>query len=364
MSSARAGIRHGVLQLFELVVQVADAAAAGDGFVEHRAARHLLDVLAEVADGQLLRHGDLALVGRLLADDHAEDRGLAGAVGPDQADLLAGIQLERGVDEEELLAVLLVDVRERDHVNSSTEAPCATGGTYKLTKVPNGSKCSGNAWNLVPWIRLKPCIGRWIAAVLAAFIATIGVAHPIAANQTADAFRVSTSQRRGRSSRDARRKSNPTSRRTTEVFPGTLTSRYGPLVMTRIDDLLARVGEADRDALVAKNVGAGFDRAITSWRAHPSGRTVALAVRYYRDRLSQLEVEVSDDYGRAEPLDAADYEFVTVAVCTRAGDAWTCREETLAVVAKQHNVVLPTNRAGRDAAARRTRGTGVTATSR
>ena len=115
MSSARAGIFHGVLQVFELVVQVADAAAAGDGLVEHRAARHLLDVLAEVADGQLLRNRDLAFVGRFLADDHAEERGLAGAVGADQADLLAGVQLERGVDEEELLAVLLVDVGKGDH---------------------------------------------------------------------------------------------------------------------------------------------------------------------------------------------------------------------------------------------------------
>ena len=35
----------------------------------------------------------------LLADDHAEERGLAGAVRADEADLLAGIELERGVDE-------------------------------------------------------------------------------------------------------------------------------------------------------------------------------------------------------------------------------------------------------------------------
>ena len=54
-SSARAGIGHRVLQRLELVVQVADAAAAGDRLVEHRAARHLLDVLAEVADRELLR---------------------------------------------------------------------------------------------------------------------------------------------------------------------------------------------------------------------------------------------------------------------------------------------------------------------
>ena len=43
-------VRHGLLQRFQLVVQVAQAAAARDGFVEDGAALHLLDVLAEVAD--------------------------------------------------------------------------------------------------------------------------------------------------------------------------------------------------------------------------------------------------------------------------------------------------------------------------
>ena len=110
-------VGHRVLQFFELVMQIADAAAAGNGLVQHRAARHFLDVLAEVADGQLLRDGDLAVVDAFFAGDHAEDGGLAGAVGSDQADLFARIELERRVHEEDLLAVLLVDVRERDHVN-------------------------------------------------------------------------------------------------------------------------------------------------------------------------------------------------------------------------------------------------------
>ena len=110
-----AGIGHRVLQLFELVMQIADAAAAGDGLIEDGAARHLLDVLAEVADGELLRDRDLAVVRRFFAGDHAENRRLAGAVGSDEPDLFAGIELERRVHEEDLLAVLLVDVRERDH---------------------------------------------------------------------------------------------------------------------------------------------------------------------------------------------------------------------------------------------------------
>lgn len=145
---------------------------------------------------------------------------------------------------------------------------------------------------------------------------------------------------------------NPASKRITEVFPGTYTSTYGAQLLRRLDDLLTRVGATDRDALVAKKVSAGFDRAITSWRAHPAGQAVALAVHYSRGRLSEFEVEVSDDYGRSDPLDAADYEFFTVGACLRSGaDAWTCDEEHLAVVAKKHNVALSSDRGSWDAAA-------------
>ena len=87
--------RQRVLQRLELVVQRAGTAAAGDRLVEHRPSGHLLDVLTEVADRQLLRHRYLAIVRHLFADDHAEERRLARAVGADQADLLAGIELER-----------------------------------------------------------------------------------------------------------------------------------------------------------------------------------------------------------------------------------------------------------------------------
>ena len=104
--------------MLELVVQIADAPAAGDGLIEHRPARHLLHILPEVADGQPLGNRDLALVGGFLADDHAKQGGFAGAVGADQADLVAGVQLKGGVNEDQLLAVLLVDIRERDQTPS------------------------------------------------------------------------------------------------------------------------------------------------------------------------------------------------------------------------------------------------------
>ncbi|HJU43532.1 MAG TPA: hypothetical protein VJ691_11980 [Vicinamibacterales bacterium] len=142
---------------------------------------------------------------------------------------------------------------------------------------------------------------------------------------------------------------NPESKQPVEVFPGTYKSPYGAMVMKRIEEMLARVDEADRKALVDSNIGAGFDRAITSWRAHPAGRTVALAVSYYRDHVLKLKVALSDDYGRPEPIVTADYQFATIAVCSRAAAGWTCREDELTALAKKHNLSLPTTGAARDA---------------
>jgi len=58
---------------------------------------------------------DHAVVGRVLADEQAKHRRFTGAVRTDQADLLAGIDLERGIDEQDLSAVLLGHLRKRDH---------------------------------------------------------------------------------------------------------------------------------------------------------------------------------------------------------------------------------------------------------
>ena len=83
---------------------------------DHAAPGHLADVLAEVADGDVRdRRAPGPRRAVSLAHDQAKDRGLAGAVGPDQADLLAAKHARRGLDEEDLLAVLLRDVVESDH---------------------------------------------------------------------------------------------------------------------------------------------------------------------------------------------------------------------------------------------------------
>jgi hypothetical protein len=110
MSSARAGSPIAWFSASSSWWQRAGAAAAGNRLVEDRASGHLLDVLLEVADGELLRDRDVPLVGRFLADDHAEEGGLAGPVGSDQTDFLARVELEGGVDEEDLPSVLLADL--------------------------------------------------------------------------------------------------------------------------------------------------------------------------------------------------------------------------------------------------------------
>ena len=78
-------------------------------------ARHLADILAEIADGHASLDRDLALVGEFLRGGEAEQRGLAGTVGADQADLLALEQGRLRLDENDLMAVLLADIVETNH---------------------------------------------------------------------------------------------------------------------------------------------------------------------------------------------------------------------------------------------------------
>jgi hypothetical protein len=61
----------------------------------------------EIPDGDAAVDGHLSLVGRILAGDHAKERGLAGAVRADEADFLAPRQRRRRFDEQQMLAVLL-----------------------------------------------------------------------------------------------------------------------------------------------------------------------------------------------------------------------------------------------------------------
>ena len=121
-------VRHRVLEGLQFVVQVAHAAAPGNRLVEHRASRHLLDVLPEIADRQPLGHRDLALVGRFLSDHHPEECGLAGPVRAHEADAFARVELERRVHEQDLPAVLLADAGKGNHEDLQEYHERAGGG--------------------------------------------------------------------------------------------------------------------------------------------------------------------------------------------------------------------------------------------
>ena len=82
-------VGHRVLELVQLVRDRRDLARAGHRLLEHAPAAHLADRLGEVADADATLDEHAAGVRLLLADDHAEDGRLAGAVGADEPDLLA-----------------------------------------------------------------------------------------------------------------------------------------------------------------------------------------------------------------------------------------------------------------------------------
>ena len=91
-------------------MQIPDASATRDRLIPDRTALHFLDVLAKVADRQLLGDRNRALVGGFLADHHTEQRCRARPIGTDKSDFFAGIQLKRSIHEKQLLAILLIDV--------------------------------------------------------------------------------------------------------------------------------------------------------------------------------------------------------------------------------------------------------------
>ena len=119
----------------QLLAQLCHVAGAGHGLGEDTAVFPLGEVLPEVADGEATRTFDPTLVRLLLAEDHPEHGGLAGAVRAHQAYLLAGVDLQGRVEEHHLGAVLEGDVGELDQ-----GATGEGGGLTPLTAdAPTGS---------------------------------------------------------------------------------------------------------------------------------------------------------------------------------------------------------------------------------
>ena len=75
--------------MLALAVDFDPIAAGRDGFHQIRLFIELGPHLIEIRDLQLGAEADLAAVRLLLAQNHLQQRGLAGAIGADQADLVA-----------------------------------------------------------------------------------------------------------------------------------------------------------------------------------------------------------------------------------------------------------------------------------
>src|SRR5690606_36019168 len=108
-------IAHSGFEFVHLCRQRADRADTVYDFEHGAFPGHVADILAEIADADAAIDRDLPFIRLLLSRDHAEKRGLAGAVRADEPDLFAPLQYRRRLDEDELLAVLLADVLDADH---------------------------------------------------------------------------------------------------------------------------------------------------------------------------------------------------------------------------------------------------------
>ena len=157
-------IGHGGLELLQLGRHGAHRAGAVHHLGHGAAARHLADVLAEIADGHAAIDGHLALVGLFLAGDHPEQRGLAGAVGADEADLLPLLERRGGLDEEDLVAILLADVVETNHVPGKTFKCRGARPAVRRGEKATARRANSPYLGCVPSpISLGPTASKWSA---------------------------------------------------------------------------------------------------------------------------------------------------------------------------------------------------------
>src|SRR4051812_43860436 len=111
--------------MFELVHLVLDVLKLFEGRergLMHRRARLEVYVLFEKSQPHAASAHNVAAVGRLFARDEAEERRLARAVAADQADVLAGIDLQRRTAQNVLRGVRLVNVRQAEKHKSIVKA--------------------------------------------------------------------------------------------------------------------------------------------------------------------------------------------------------------------------------------------------
>ena len=144
---------------------------------------------------------------------------------------------------------------------------------------------------------------------------------------------------------------SPSTKQTTEVFPGSFESKYGALVMKGVDATIARIA-------AARGVGADrrefeivdFDRSLGGVHIASDQREIAFTVDYFSDRMSYQDPNrerVGDRVVRKDPSWPV-YSFSAIARCQRGATSWTCREEDLVEVAQRYQLALPAAQADID----------------
>src|SRR5690606_9280613 len=150
------GLAHGMTGLHQPAVAIDDE--AGGRLVG------LWHVLRDLGHAPVRRNVEVAPVFVQRAVEQAEQTGLAGAIAPDQADLLAGIDDAGGAIEQDLRTAAKDDVLEGDHakkrpkasaVMSSTWSSPALVGSQTAASPGNArSKCSRSlpiSSTMTPW---------------------------------------------------------------------------------------------------------------------------------------------------------------------------------------------------------------------
>ena len=97
---------HLLRGLLELVLQLDQRGEPRLDHLHQRFAGLEVDLLAQQADPDSRPHEQRAVIGLFQAGQKLDQRGLAGAVGPDQADPLAGANLESQLGEDGIADVL------------------------------------------------------------------------------------------------------------------------------------------------------------------------------------------------------------------------------------------------------------------
>jgi hypothetical protein len=112
---------HAVFEFVHLVLDLLEASEGCERRFMDGHARLEIDVLFEQAEFESTRTHYVAAVGRLFAANQAKQGGLARAVAPDEADMLARVDLERHAAQHILRAVRLIDIRETKQHRDSVE---------------------------------------------------------------------------------------------------------------------------------------------------------------------------------------------------------------------------------------------------